>query len=107
MAYDLALNELSYWSYEDLIRQKTGSIETNVTGIPYEQAEAESIESVESTEKGNKRVRRAAAVPLTRFSWLDTAGVVQAVQNQNSCGSCWAFAGKILKLLSFLEIICN
>lgn len=88
--YELALNEFSYLTYDELVQQRTGSSETNETGIPY----------VPELKRG-----RAAATD-ENFSWLNTPDVVQAVQNQGSCGSCWAFAGKILRFQSIsIELV--
>lgn len=88
--YELGINELSYLPYEEFIPKWTGLVEdteTNETGIPYE------------PELNTGRGGRADA-PVN-FSWLNTAGVVQAVQNQGGCGSCWAFGGKINKIPIF------
>lgn len=75
--YTQSINEFSHLTDAELERQKTGYISPPVDEV------------VEYVEPETGRNSRAAP---TSFDWRNTASVVRPVQNQQDCGSCWAFA---------------
>lgn len=71
--YKLGINEFSHLTDEEFQKQKTGYIHR-----PFAQSNAIMPKFV-----GNINAN---------INWRSIPGVVQPVQNQGSCGSCWAFA---------------
>lgn len=81
--YELGIDEFTLLPYEELVKLRTGY-------VPFPGNDSNQIPA----ENDKKRGGRAAPAA---YSWLNYNGFVRPVQNQGACGSCWAFAGEIIK----------
>lgn len=75
--YTQSINEFSHLTEAELERQKTGYKDP---------PENQTFDFVEPDIGRNNRAAPAS------FDWRKTSSVVRPVQNQQNCGSCWAFA---------------
>lgn len=78
--YDLAINAFSHLSDEILYSTKTGYIPD---------PEDPGVNETQPADEGG---RNGKATAPANFDWRNYYGVVKPVQDQKSCGSCWAFA---------------
>lgn len=78
--YELEINSFSHLSLETLQKTKTGVVpDPEIPGI-------------NETQQAGEEERSGRATAPANFDWRTIFGVVRAVQDQKSCGSCWAFA---------------
>lgn len=78
LAYNRSLNKFSHLTLDELRQQKLG----------YEPATKESGNKLPSPDGG----RIGRTIIPDNFDWRTKGAVVRPVQDQGSCGSCWAFA---------------
>lgn len=81
-SYELAIYSFSHLSDEVLKQTKTGYIPDP------ENPGTSETQAAEEQEQG----RSGRAVAPANFDWRSYSGIVRPVQDQKSCGSCWAFA---------------